>query len=162
MGNVICSWWLFDISRYWICSPVPHFVPCLHLLLLLFAFRLPCRRQLWCIFNFAVFLLLFFFTFCSSLLKVWRGDFCAGVAAKLPKSCSAPAPVEVFLRFHSQILFSLFFLSLLTSPSHLYWFGFCTFACALCRKPAEMLAVFRLALTWPWKPNYICGLFRIC
>lgn len=118
--------------------------------------------------NFDVFSILRFF-FCFSfllfvrlLLKVWRGDFCAGVAAKLPKSCSALAPVEVFLRFHSHILFSLFFLSLLTSPSHLYWFGFCAFACALCRKQAEMLAVFRLALTWPWKPNYICGLFRIC
>lgn len=106
------------------CFPI-RLLLCSLILLLLF-FWLPCRRQLWCIFNFAVFLA---FSFAS------QGA--TSVPESLltyPKSLSVLLPALRFLLSRSLLFFLEF--SVFTAwrfwqyPSHLYWFGFCAFGYA--------------------------------
>lgn len=96
----LMAFWHLPLLNMFACSPLRSLSPpssssfC-------FSVALPQTTLMYfqfCGFSFAfLFHFLFAFSFSSSL--TWRGDFCAGVAAKLPKSCSALAPVEVFFTF---------------------------------------------------------------
>lgn len=124
MGNVICLWWLFDISRYWICSPVlqfPHFVSCcvlLHLrlrLLLLLLLLFGClAADNFDVFSILRFLLSFFIRLLLNVVPHRRLQGATSVPeSQLTHLSPVSGPRWGFYFLYSQILFSLFFFFLL-------------------------------------------------